>query len=355
MPKNIDRQVDELYEMLKSGIELFPAGKRLPSTRSLLATHHCSRQTLVRALRRLEQEGSIRLLERNGIFVNVDGKRKVRQLLFVRVDWCSEQAERFSRKFGEEFARRPGYRFTELRYPPEQCWTFLERLRETTADVLIVWLEELSPIRFLKLLSRRKLPIILFASGLLLYGSSALDLQESTVGMLAARHLLDLGHRRVALLLSEPMKQTSFQIATGFRDYLNLHGIEPEIIDCHVRSGDASHSRTYDELYRRFSERAPGFTGCFALSDCSAISAMKALQDNGFRVPQDVSVIGCQCESAGEISDPPLTTVKFDTEKIASALADGIDDLFAGIPFGIRRVPPILVKRASTDQPFERN
>ncbi len=352
MPKNIDSRVDALYETLRREIELFPADKQLPPFRALMERHSCSRQTLTRAIRRLVDGNAVRLEKRRGMFTNADGNRLIRRVLFVRVDWCSDSAERFSRAFREVFSARPSIEFTELRYPPERCCEFLENLNQTVADALIVWPEDLPPEQLLRLLSLR-LPVILFASGVLLCGSNAFDLQEAEAGMLAARHLLDHGHRRIALLVTEPMKQTTFQIVNGFTDYLHLHGVTPRIIDCRIRSGEASFSKSYEVLRHRFFRSSPEFTGCFVLSDRSALEAIRVFGELGLRVPKDISVIGYQDEPAGARASPPLTSIRFDVERIAALLAGGVDGLFSGIPFGIRRTPPVLVERASVANPLE--
>ena len=68
---------------------------------------------------------------------------------------------------------------------------------------------------------------------------------------------------------------------------------------------------------QRLLERGREFTGIFAMSDVMAMGAIRALQDAGKRVPQDVSVVGFDGLLIGEYTVPRLTTICQAVEELA--------------------------------------
>ena len=82
-------------------------------------------------------------------------------------------------------------------------------------------------------------------------------------------------------------------------------------------------------------ERCPELTAIFAVSDVTALGAMRALRDLGKRVPEDISVMGYDGIAIGQYSLPRLTTVRQDTQQLAER---GVDALLRGIT---RNSPPV--------------
>ncbi len=61
---------------------------------------------------------------------------------------------------------------------------------------------------------------------------------------------------------------------------------------------------------KRYLDKSPELpTAFFADNDTIAIGAMRALEEYGYNIPEDVSIIGFDNISFGAISDPPLTTI----------------------------------------------
>ncbi len=61
----------------------------------------------------------------------------------------------------------------------------------------------------------------------------------------------------------------------------------------------------------------PDITAVFAMSDIMALGAIRALQDHGLRVPQDISVTGYDGIALGQYSVPRLTTIRQNKEQLA--------------------------------------
>jgi DNA-binding LacI/PurR family transcriptional regulator len=123
----------------------------------------------------------------------------------------------------------------------------------------------------------------------------------------AARHIVELGHRRIGAITFAPL---SF---TGARDRLKLLrdmlwrcGATLED-DC-VEVGDFSADSGYEAAIRLL-KRRPDLTAIFAGNDTIAIGLLNAAQELGRKIPSDLSVIGYDDLHFAHRLNPPLTTV----------------------------------------------
>ncbi|MEV1132266.1 LacI family DNA-binding transcriptional regulator [Agromyces sp. NPDC049794] len=125
-------------------------------------------------------------------------------------------------------------------------------------------------------------------------------------GLMATRHLIELGHRRIAAITGPEDMMCSLARLDGLRSAMNSAGLEirPEWIrfgDFHM-SGGRDHAR---ELLSS-SDRP---TAIFAGSDLQALGAIEAARTLGLRVPEDVSIVGYDDIPLAQWLTPRLTTV----------------------------------------------
>lgn len=128
----------------------------------------------------------------------------------------------------------------------------------------------------------------------------------------AMRHLLDLGHLKI-VHIAAPQKFNHGRLRMeGYIKSLEMAGIKPD--PNWVSEGDFSPVSGYNcmkELLKKQIE----FTAVFAASDQMAIGAMRALLDEGFKVPEDVAIIGIDNNFPSTLVSPSLSSVnlpKFD-------------------------------------------
>ena len=134
----------------------------------------------------------------------------------------------------------------------------------------------------------------------------------------AVEHLVALGHRRIALIGGFRNVSDTAQLRyQGCMDAFSAHGIsfDPEQDYESVRF---SYADGY-QAARSLLERGREFTALFAMADVMAIGAIRALQDKGFRVPEDVSVMGFDGLNIGEYTVPRLATITQDVQWIAKS------------------------------------
>ncbi|WP_052890751.1 LacI family DNA-binding transcriptional regulator [Thermogemmatispora carboxidivorans] len=125
----------------------------------------------------------------------------------------------------------------------------------------------------------------------------------------ATRHLIRLGHRRIAHIQGPLKYQVSHDRYRGYCDALEEAGIplDPELVlegDFMPQTGRACANAFFDLP----PERRP--TAIFAGSDYMAYGAIAAAEQRGLRVPDDVAVVGFDDNPSSAHMEPPLTTVR---------------------------------------------
>jgi LacI family transcriptional regulator len=106
----------------------------------------------------------------------------------------------------------------------------------------------------------------------------------------AAQHLLDLGHRELAMLLGPLDSSASNERALGFREALAAAGIEPDparLVECQLTVAAG-----YEAAKRLLAAGGAPPQAVLCGNDLIALGAIDALADHGLSVPDDVSVVG---------------------------------------------------------------
>ena len=143
---------------------------------------------------------------------------------------------------------------------------------------------------------------------------ASVDVDDEGGARHAARHLLELGHRDVAILaidgpLSDPHSGGRGVVGRRLRGYrgalaeagIEVHDAEIAIGPASIEGGRAAFGRSWD------AGRRP--TAVLAMSDGMAIGAIQAIHERGGHVPRDVSVVGFDDVDLAASTDPALTTV----------------------------------------------
>ncbi len=165
-------------------------------------------------------------------------------------------------------------------------------------------------------------------------------------GYLATRHLLALGHRRIACITGPSNVTPSAERVSGHRQALTEAGlpIQENLIvrgDFHPESGRAAAS----ELLRL--PTPP--TAVFACNDLMAIGAMRAAAELARRIPEDLAVVGFDDIELAAFATPPLTTVLQPTAEMGRRAVQFLMERFAdrGRPHRRETFPTTLTIRAS--------
>jgi DNA-binding LacI/PurR family transcriptional regulator len=166
---------------------------------------------------------------------------------------------------------------------------------------------------------------------------------------LAVEHLVELGHRRFAYIRGYEGFTADLPRVEGFRAACAAAGI-PAADVVEVR-GDGQFEGG-EQAMTRLLEEGCRMTAVVCHNDVTAIGAMRALRSAGRRVPQHVSVVGCDDISAASWVVPSLTTVaqqKAEMGRLAvERLAAALDDPGSLAAEETVRIPMVLKIREST-------
>lgn len=113
----------------------------------------------------------------------------------------------------------------------------------------------------------------------------------------------------------------------GFIDAMNQFGLD--VREEWIQYGDFHEESGYLAM-KKILAKKPYPEAIFAASDLMALGALRAIKEEGLRVPQDIRLIGCDDIAACRYSEPKLTTVKQDKEKFGKLSAYMLNDLING-------------------------
>ena len=164
------------------------------------------------------------------------------------------------------------------------------------------------------------------------------------------RHLLELGHRRIAFISGPPNLSTSRKRLAGFRDCLMHSGIaDPP----HVYYGDLKYE-TGRSIAREMLDSGQGTTAVFAANDLMALGAERCFTDAGVLVPARMAVAGYDDILMASLSRPSLTTVAQPAYRMGAVAAEmllerlGASGDAARAPARLEVLETALVVRDST-------
>jgi DNA-binding LacI/PurR family transcriptional regulator len=200
-------------------------------------------------------------------------------------------------------------------------------------------------------LLRRKIPLV-FVDQDPVPGFSSVNVADRDGARAAAQHLVELGHRRVAMLITPFDGHPQRQRVLGWRDAVEAAGIASTV------AASASHAdEDVAEAARRLLSADPSPTAVLCFSDTMAAVVVRVARDLGLAVPTDLSVVGFDDSPVARRHDPPLTTVRQDVAEkgrvAAGYLRAAIDHARTGTKARARRttLPTELVVRQSTAPP----
>lgn len=328
---------DDLKEKIVSGH--FQIGDQLPTEKELSDSYSVSRITAKRALNELEHLGLVSRTRGKGTFVQSPHKQKnysSKRVLFVIP---------FEGIFLGNFNQ--GLVPTLNNSDTTVFITYASYLKENTAadiienfDGLIYY--PLSTSQYLDILLElflQHFPVVLLDKQIYDFQFPCVSSDNFNGGEQATQALLELGHQRIAFLVSNENHHPH----TTRNRYLGY-------IKCLKEHQNPFHTTLDNALYTEDSVLDLVYekqvTGLVCENDLVALQAMKTLQDNHFSIPTDLSIIGFDDIQAASLSNPPLTTVAqdfFHMGQIAGKLL--LDWIQTGQRPDDAKIPVHLVKR----------
>lgn len=174
------------------------------------------------------------------------------------------------------------------------------------------------------------------------------ETDEQKAGYEMTRHLLQLGHRAIALLAGPSVSPINHERLEGYRRALREADLESDdrlIFEAGVTLEDGA------KAAGQLIQEAPQATAILAHNDLVAIGAAEIFLGQGRRIPQDISIAGAGNFMVAEHFKVPLTTTHQPKHRAGLAAFECMKALLAGQPPESRRLPAEPIIRQSTAAP----
>jgi phosphoserine phosphatase RsbU/P len=152
-------------------------------------------------------------------------------------------------------------------------------------------------------------PMPMCSIGVALAGIPSVLVDNASGMRQAISHLVEIhGYRRIAFIRGPGVNEEAEERYRVYREVLAEHGLpfNPDL----VTLGNFQVSSGAEAIRAMIDERHVGFDAIVAASDSMALGACDALVARGFRIPQDIAVVGFDDIREGRFAPAPLTTVR---------------------------------------------
>ncbi len=203
------------------------------------------------------------------------------------------------------------------------------------------------------------LPMVSIAGHHVRNGPPTVMLDHDHAAWIAISHLADLGHRRIAFIVGQPWSLDSRDRWEAIQAAAQKHSIavDPSLVIT-LESNTWSPDIGYAPM-RKLLARTRNFTAVFAFNDTAAMGVIRALIDEGLRVPQDVSVLGFDDVVNANFFIPRLSTIRQPLQSMGRSAVDrlltSIRDPGRRLPATIRMQPELIVRESTGPAPAARS
>jgi LacI family transcriptional regulator len=157
-------------------------------------------------------------------------------------------------------------------------------------------------------LLKKGIPLIFFDRTMNLADCTKIELDNKKAGFDATKHLIAQGCRRIAHIEGDTRRNVYADRLAGYRLALKEHGFEfdPNLVISNSLVEYAGADGINQVLKMK---KMPD--GIFAANDASGVACIKGLKAAGYKVPQDIAVVGFNNDPIATVIDPNLSTINY--------------------------------------------
>lgn len=198
------------------------------------------------------------------------------------------------------------------------------------------------------------LPTVAIAGHRKMKGITNIVLDHDKAAVLALGHLKELHHERIAFMRGNPISSDSadrWEAICRVAAQMEIR-IDPDLT-IQIDADDPTPRLGYP-FAKQLLAREKQFTALFAYNDISAIGAIRAIQERGLRVPQDISVVGFDDIPGAGFYSPSLTTVRQPLNRMGEVAAQSLLDRIEGkkeFPQEMAIEPELVVRESTAIAP----
>ncbi|MBQ4437057.1 MAG: LacI family DNA-binding transcriptional regulator [Clostridia bacterium] len=229
-------------------------------------------------------------------------------------------------------------------YIVDEGKSLLTRLQNQSIDGAIIMFGGLSSTDKKQLL-RNSIPLVFVDQEVAGRKTSSVIYESFEHGRMAAQYLLGLGHRDLMHIFGVANNYDSIQRLAGFEAALKEAGVP--LRKENILSGRFERAAAYRSMHRYLQEGYALPDAVFAANDLSALGCIEALKEYSIRVPEDISVIGCDDNLLSRYVTPGLTTIRTHMEELGVEAAKEVFRLITEKEGRIVRLPGDIIVRHS--------
>ena len=347
----------QIARALRQRVSRMAPGQTLPTLSELQEEFQVAELTVTRALAQLRREGMIyRPAGRQRPIVAAISDQALARVAMIRPDYPSMDYEAISCAVVRA-GRERNWVFDQISYRSLEGLELTRAIGDNDAAVLLPTSEPF-PQHLLAVLDSPRRPMVVLQDPPQGVNVPSVRNDDVQVGRSLVEHVALLGHRRILLVVDQPVTCSSIadRIA-GWRSAMREIGAEDVaelLVDCQVRPFDDSLHCSYEFFGRWLDEPHVAFTAVCCVSSAGALAVMRALRERGLAVPKDVSVIANASESdISAFTNPPLTTTEVGLSGYGQAVATLVEEALdkPGTPARQITIRPETIVRQSTALP----
>jgi DNA-binding LacI/PurR family transcriptional regulator len=344
----------------------------LPSRRSLCLEFNTTQITLDKAIQGLIREGLLRATRGSGTFVThiAQTVAPIKALRIGVVIKRNDLNETLEEHWDDNFYFGPlfrGIRTGVVGTAAEVLYTHLQRsdyepyFREKALDGLILVLPPLDDLPVLHEMANAGVPVV--AAGFSTRNPAdarltCVDVDNSGGAAAAVRHLLKLGHNRIAIVNLALSQANHHDRLEGYRQALSEAGmtLDPNDLVLAPVYNALQFEDHIDAWLKRSKAAGTLPTAIFACDYLMTLATLRVLRRHGLRVPEDMSVVSFDDPVSAAHLTPPLTTVRQPVARLGQIAAQRLLQSLQGTAganslHGAEILPTELIIRESTAPP----
>lgn len=316
----------EMKEDIVSG--RMAQGEKMPSELKLMERYGFSRQTVRKALEELERDGYVHKVQGSGSFVKnpYGGEKNSKTILFIAL---FAQHYFFSQYIGgvERVLKENGYglsiSISDNRAEDEaQC--LQDAIEKGYAGILLLPAQSAciySNLYIYKKIQRLRIPCITIGGRLAYAGFPCVVMDDYEGGKMAAKYLISKGHCRIACIMNHKDYSGCMRYA-GYQAALEEAGIKEEPGWAQWYEYETLQELLNDE--RLMEDCLSKVTAVFCFNDEMALGIIETLGKHGIRVPEEVSIIGCDDSYMCMFGQKKLTSVRQEPLELGARAANNL-------------------------------
>lgn len=174
-------------------------------------------------------------------------------------------------------------------------------------------------------------------------GIAHIESDHYTGGILATEHLIECGCENIVCIRGPQELSSGKKRYQAYKDVCKKHGIKEQIVDC--RYSYTAGLKVAEEILEKY----PKVDGIIANNDMVAISAYKVLQSKGYKVPEDIQLIGFDNIRFSRLITPEISTITQPIKEMGRLAVQIIIDHINGITYKKNHILEVsLVERQTT-------